>query len=68
MQRFFSDQNIARYKKLASGTLTARERRMIFELLAKERADFRDYWNARFEGVHVAAEKGRLVQFALKLP
>jgi hypothetical protein len=68
MQSFFNDQNIARYKKLASGTLTARERRKILELLAKERADFREHWNARFEGAHVAADKGRLVQFALKLP
>jgi hypothetical protein len=68
MQSFFNDRNIARYKRLASGTLTARERKKIFELLAKDRADFRDHWNARFEGVHVAIEKGRLVQFALKLP
>jgi hypothetical protein len=68
MQDFFNDRNIARYKKLASGTLTALERRSMFELLAKERANLRDHWNARFEGVHVAAEKGCLVQFALKLP
>jgi hypothetical protein len=68
MQSFFSDQNVARYKKLASGTLTALERKVIFELLEKERANFRNHWNARFEGMHVAAEKGCLVQLALKLP
>ena len=28
MQRVFSDQNIARYKKLASGTLTVDERKL----------------------------------------
>ena len=68
MQTFFSEQNIARYKKLASGTLTAFERKLIFELLARERADFRDHWNARFEGMHVAADKGCLAQLALKRP
>jgi hypothetical protein len=68
MQTFFSDQNIARYQKLASGTLTALERKVIFEHLAKERANFHDHWNARFEGMHVAADKGRLVQLALNLP
>jgi hypothetical protein len=64
MQRVFSDQNIARYKKLASGTLTVAERKIIFDCLAQERADFRNYWNARLEGVHVPAEDGHLVRLA----
>jgi hypothetical protein len=68
VQSYFSEQNITRYKKLASGTLTAVERKVIFDFLAKEGADFRDHWNARFEGAHIAAEKGQLVQLALKLP
>jgi len=68
MQRVFSERNLARYKKLASGTLTALERKLMFELLAKERADLRDHWNARFEGLHVAPDKGCLIQFALKQP
>ena len=35
MQRVFSEQNIARYKKLASGTLTADERKLILDLLSR---------------------------------
>ncbi len=65
MQGVFSEQNVARYRKLASGTLTIAERKIIFDHLAQERADFRKYWNARCEGVHVPAEKGHLVQLAL---
>jgi hypothetical protein len=66
MQSFFSEQNLARYKKLASGAVTALERKAIFEFLAKERADLRDHWNARFEGAHVAAERGHLIRLGLK--
>ena len=65
MQSSFSEQSIARYKQLASGTLSIAERKAIFDLLAQERADFRNYWNARFEGAHVPAEKGHLVQLPL---
>lgn len=57
MQSFFSEMNLARYKRLASSTITTLERKAIFDLLAKEQADSRNYWNARFEGAHVAAEK-----------
>jgi hypothetical protein len=44
MQGFFSDQNLDRYRKLASGVLTVEERRIIFCCLAQERADFRNNW------------------------
>ena len=65
MQGVFSDKNLDRYKKLASGTLTIAERKLIFECLAQERADIRNHWNARFEGAHVPAEQGDLVQLAV---
>ncbi len=57
MQRVFNDQNLDRYKKLASGTLTIAERKIIFDCLAQERADFRNHAHARSEGAHVPAEK-----------
>jgi hypothetical protein len=38
MQASFSEANRARYKKLASGSLTAVERRAILDLLADELA------------------------------
>ena len=65
MQGVFSELNLDRYKRLASGTLTIAERKIIFDCLAQERADFRNYWNVRCEGVHVPARKGHLVQLAL---
>ncbi len=68
MQGVFSSQNLDRYKKLASGTLTIAERKIIFDCLAQERADFRNHWNARFEGAHVPAEKGYLVQLRCSPP
>jgi hypothetical protein len=68
MRSFFSERNLARYKKLASGTLTVAERKVVFDGLAQERADFRNHWNARIEGAHVAAEKGHLILFALAVP
>lgn len=33
MERFFSEQNLKRYRQLANGTLTAAERRRVFTLL-----------------------------------
>ena len=44
MQGVFSELNLNRYRKLASGTLTVAERKIIFDCLAQERADFRDNW------------------------
>ena len=41
MKSAFSDQNLARYKKLASGTLTADERKLILDGLAAELAQQR---------------------------
>ena len=38
MKRAFSDQNLDRYKKLASGKLTAEERKSILDCLAAELA------------------------------
>ena len=38
MRTAFSEANLARYKKLASGSLTAVERRAILDLLADELA------------------------------
>lgn len=57
MHGVFSDQNLDRYKKLASGMLTVAERKIIFDCLAQERADFRNHWSARFEGAHVPVGK-----------
>jgi len=65
MQGVFSDKNLDRYKKLASGTLTIAERKLIFECLAQERADIRNHWNARFEGAQAPAEQGDLVRLAV---
>lgn len=40
MDRFVSEQNIARYRRLASGSITESERRKLLELLAEEEAKF----------------------------
>jgi hypothetical protein len=37
MQGVFSDENVARYRKLASGTLTATERKTVIDALARDR-------------------------------
>jgi hypothetical protein len=44
MQAVFSELNLDRYRKLASGTLTVAERKIIFDCLAQEGADFSDNW------------------------
>lgn len=46
MQCVFSDQNLNRYRQLASGTLTVEQRKIIFDCLAKQSADFRAHWSA----------------------
>jgi hypothetical protein len=38
MRRFFTEPNLGRYKDLASGLLTVRERRIMLEFLAAELA------------------------------
>ena len=47
MERIFSAQNLDRYRRLASGTLTIAERKIIFDCLAQERVDFRTYCTSR---------------------
>ena len=46
MDRFVTEQNIARYRELASGTLSESERRTLLQLLAEEEAKCRDVWKA----------------------
>jgi hypothetical protein len=41
MSRFFNGKNLERYRKLASDVTTAKERRQVLELLAKEMSTFR---------------------------
>jgi hypothetical protein len=41
MHRAFSDQNLDRYRRLASGMLTVSERKVILDYLARDCADFR---------------------------
>jgi len=50
VQRYFSARNLAQYNKLASGTLSAVERKVIFDGLAKQQAAIRDRCNSGFEG------------------
>lgn len=40
MDRFYSDQNIARYRILASDSTTVAERQRLLDLLAEEMARF----------------------------
>jgi hypothetical protein len=42
MRRFFNEQNLERYRKLASDVTTAEERRQVLELLAREMSTFRN--------------------------
>jgi hypothetical protein len=42
MQRFFDEQNIKRYRQLASGALTAAERQALFTALSEEATSFRN--------------------------
>jgi hypothetical protein len=49
MDRFVTEQNIERYRKLASGALTAPERRAILLLLAEEEAMHHDLCRASIE-------------------
>ena len=49
MQRYFSARNLAQYNKLASGTLSAVERKVIFDGLVKQQAAIRDRCNSGFE-------------------
>jgi len=41
MERFVSQQNIERYRKLLDASTDETQRRMIFKLLAEEREKFR---------------------------
>jgi hypothetical protein len=47
MDRVFSDQNIEKYRKLASGTLTTPERRKLLVMLAEEKARPFEFSGAR---------------------
>src|SRR6266498_1726663 len=42
MERFVSDQSVKHYRQLASGTLTAAQRRTLFTLLSEEIVKYRD--------------------------
>jgi hypothetical protein len=41
VERFVSEQNVKHYRQLASGTLTAAERKSIFTALSEQEASFR---------------------------
>jgi hypothetical protein len=47
MDRFVNDQNIERYRKLASASTSDAERKMLFGLLAEEKATFIELQKAR---------------------
>jgi hypothetical protein len=40
MDRFVNEQNLARFRRLVSATITAAERKMLLVLLAEEEAKF----------------------------
>jgi len=42
MERFISEQSVRRYRQLASGTLTATERKAVFASLSEQEAKYRD--------------------------
>jgi hypothetical protein len=42
MERFVSEQNVNRYRQLASGTLTAAGRKAVFTMLSEEEATYRN--------------------------
>ena len=42
MERFVSEQRVRRYRQLASGTLTATERKAVFKSLSEQEAKYRD--------------------------
>jgi hypothetical protein len=42
MERFVSEQSVRRYRQLASGTLTATERKAVFASLSEQEAKYRD--------------------------
>jgi hypothetical protein len=43
MERFVSDQSVKHYRQLASGTLTAAQRRALLTLLSEEVVNYRDF-------------------------
>jgi hypothetical protein len=47
MDRFVNDQNIARYRKLAANSTGGTERKILFDLLAEEKAKFIELQKAR---------------------
>ena len=50
MDRFVNEQNIGRYRKLLSGTITASERTKLLTLLAEEMAKFIELQKVRTKG------------------
>jgi hypothetical protein len=50
MDRFVNEQNIERYRKLLSGTITASERTKLLYLLAEEMAKFIELQKVRTKG------------------
>ena len=50
MDRFVNEQNIERYRKLASRDITAAERTRLLGLLADEKAKFIELQKARVSG------------------
>ena len=50
MDRFISEQNIARYRKLASSATTEAERKRLLELLAEEEAKSIEMQKAKAAG------------------
>jgi hypothetical protein len=47
MDKFINDQNIKRFRKLASAATTATERKQLLDLLAEEHAKHLDLHSAR---------------------
>ena len=52
MDRFYDEQNIARYRKLASEAVTEAERTRLFDLLGKEMDRFSELHKARASRPH----------------
>ena len=50
MDRFVNEQNIGRYRKLLSGTITTSERTKLLTLLAEEMAKFIELQKVRTKG------------------
>jgi hypothetical protein len=52
MDRFYTEQNIIRYRKLASEAITSAERTRLIALLAREMSRFTELHKAQARGRH----------------